>query len=137
MEPLTVISPAGVHPPAGYSHAVLTSGPLLHVSGQVALDPAGALVGAGDLAAQAEQAFANLDAVLAAASLAFDAVAALTIYIAGGSQAAGVALRAPLRRRITGAPPAMTVVFVAALMHPDWLIEIQATARAAHLPPLP
>jgi thioredoxin reductase (NADPH) len=59
MAHLCFVEPAGLHAPRGYSHAVLTDGPLVHVAGQVALGPDGALVGLGDLGAQAERALAN------------------------------------------------------------------------------
>jgi enamine deaminase RidA (YjgF/YER057c/UK114 family) len=130
MEELTALRPAGVHLPAGYSHAVRVSGPILCIAGQAPLGPAGELVGPGDFAAQVEQALTNLDLVLAAAGLAFPAVAALTLYVSPSVARADLgALREPLRRRSGAAPPpAITLLFVQGLMDPDWLIEIQATA---------
>ncbi|MGH3157176.1 MAG: RidA family protein, partial [Streptosporangiaceae bacterium] len=56
----------GVTPGPGYSHAVTVSGRLAFVSGQVALDADGKLVGEGDLRAQAGQALSNLHGVLRA-----------------------------------------------------------------------
>ncbi len=48
------INPETMHHPAGYTHVVeVTAGRPVYVAGQVALDPAGALVGAGDIRAQA------------------------------------------------------------------------------------
>jgi enamine deaminase RidA (YjgF/YER057c/UK114 family) len=50
------INPETVHPPFGYSHvAEVTAGRLVYIAGQVALDPAGTLVGADDIRAQTRQ----------------------------------------------------------------------------------
>ena len=57
------INPAEIHQPGGYTHVVHTSGArTAYISGQVALDLEGNVVGPGDLEAHAEQAFANLQA---------------------------------------------------------------------------
>jgi len=59
--------PSELSPALSYSHVVVAQGTkTVYVSGQVALDAAGNLVGHGDLAAQARQAFRNLVAALAA-----------------------------------------------------------------------
>src|SRR5260221_13285554 len=61
------INPEGVAKSPGYTHAVVVSGgKMVFISGQVALNAKGELVGAGDLKAQTVQAFENLKAVLAA-----------------------------------------------------------------------
>ena len=61
------INPETVHPPFGYSHVVeVTAGRPVYIAGQVALDPAGVLVGPGDIRAQARQVFDNLQAALQA-----------------------------------------------------------------------
>ena len=64
------MNPDAIAPPIGsYSHAVrveTAEAVWIHVSGQLALDAGGALVGGGDLAAQTEQVFENLARVLQA-----------------------------------------------------------------------
>jgi enamine deaminase RidA (YjgF/YER057c/UK114 family) len=64
-------NPRDVAPPIGsYTHAVRVETndcAWIHVSGQIALDEGGELVGAGDLAVQTEQVFENLVRVLRAA----------------------------------------------------------------------
>lgn len=112
----------------GFTHAVRV-GNLLYVSGQVPLDSAGALVGAGDLAAQARQAFDNLALVLRIAGAAPEDVVRLTVYVVGykpGDQAtiraAGAAFF-PQRN-----PPAGVVLGVAALPREGMLIAVDATA---------
>src|SRR5256712_13087628 len=57
------INPGTLAALPGFTHAVRI-GPTLYVSGEVALDSTGRLVGPGDLSAQAAQAFANLATVL-------------------------------------------------------------------------
>src|ERR1700739_4134477 len=58
-------NPRGVHAPqAHYSH-VARAGNTLYISGQLAMDPSGAVVGLGDARAQARQCYANLAAILA------------------------------------------------------------------------
>jgi hypothetical protein len=54
----------GLAPGPGYAHAVTVTGRLAFISGQVALDADGGLVGAGDLAAQTRQALGSLHRVL-------------------------------------------------------------------------
>jgi enamine deaminase RidA (YjgF/YER057c/UK114 family) len=57
------INPETMHHPAGYTHVVeVTAGRPVYIAGQVALDPTGALVGPGDIRAQARQVFDNLRA---------------------------------------------------------------------------
>lgn len=64
-----------------YSQAIHHGG-LVWCSGQIALDPAtGAMVGAGDVRAEAEQALKNLAAVLAEAGTGFDRVVKVTIFL--------------------------------------------------------
>ena len=64
-----------------YSQAV-THGGLLYSAGQIALDPASMELVTGDTAAQTEQVFANLKAVLAAAGADLSAVLKTTVYLA-------------------------------------------------------
>lgn len=64
-----------------YSQAVVHGG-LLYSAGQIALDPASMELVAGDTAAQTEQVFANLKAVLAAAGTDLSAVLKTTVYLA-------------------------------------------------------
>lgn len=131
MADLTFLAPASLHTPVGYSHAVVSGGPTVHVAGQVALDAGGQLVGRGDFAVQAEQALVNVELALAAAGADFASVASLTIYVtADVPRAALVGLSEPLRRRFDAAPPAITLLIVQGLMNADWLVEVQAVASA-------
>ena len=75
------INPETMHHPAGYTHVVeVTAGRPVYIAGQVALDPTGALVGPGDIGAQARQVFDNLQAALQAVGAGFEQVVKLTYY---------------------------------------------------------
>jgi reactive intermediate/imine deaminase len=124
MNPDTVASPGG-----NYSHTVridLDGGALLFVSGQVALDRGGDLVGEGDMARQAEQVFENLDAVLTANGASFEDVVKITTFVTDMSELQTV--RDVRKRYLADPPPASTTVEVAALFRPEALIEVEAVA---------
>jgi len=110
---------------AGMSQ-VVRDGDLVVVSGQVALDSNGEVVGEGDWEAQAEQALANLEAALAAAGATAADVVKLTCFL---TDAAGYgAYAAAKNRRFEAAAPASTCVVVAALLDPRLLLEVEAIA---------
>lgn len=126
MSPEAVTAP-GLSTPPGYSHAMRAGG-LLFVSGQVPFDAGGAVVGAGDMLAQAVQTFQNLGTVLEAAGATFADVAKLTYFVRDVSRVAEV--RAARDRFVDLAnPPASSLVEVSGLIHPDLLIEIEAVVE--------
>jgi enamine deaminase RidA (YjgF/YER057c/UK114 family) len=112
----------------GFTHAVRV-GQMVYVSGQVALDSVGGLVGPGDLAAQARQAFANLELVLDIAGVSPSDVIQLKVYVVGFKPADWATIRGagaeffPQRN-----PPAGTVLGVAALPRDGLLIAVDAVA---------
>ena len=125
---LVVHSAPSLRTPPGYSHAVQAAG-LIFVSGQVALDSSGSVVGIGDTGEQARQAFRNLGAVLEAAGCSFADVVKLT-YFVRDVEAVG-AIRAARDEFVdTARPPASTLVEVSRLFMPDLLVEIEAVALA-------
>ena len=80
-------NPTTLHKPTGYTHVVeATGGRTLYISGQIALDQAGTLVGKGDLKAQTRQVFENLKAALAASGASFDHVAKITVFMTDVSE---------------------------------------------------
>jgi enamine deaminase RidA (YjgF/YER057c/UK114 family) len=127
------LNPATLAPPRGYSHvAVVTTGKQIHVSGQVALNTAGELVGKGDLAAQTEQVFVNLGHALASAGATIADVFKIVIYVVALAPDKVAAVRAVRNKHLGGGPfPASTMVGVTALVHPDLLVEIEAIAAVA------
>jgi reactive intermediate/imine deaminase len=104
-------------------------GDLVIVSGQAALDKYGAIVGAGDFDAQAEQTFRNLARVLEAGGSSLDRVVKVTIFL---TDMANFPKIVELRKRWFTAPyPADTIVEVGSLALPELEIEIEAIAVAA------
>lgn len=122
-----IVRPEGMPPVNGYSHAVVFSGPMMVISGQVPVDADGNVVGKDDPAAQVRQVFTNLAAVLAAAGATMAHVVKLTYFVTD------MALLATLREVRNefidvDQPPASSLVQVAGLVSPDFLIEIEALA---------
>lgn len=121
-------NPSTLHPPFGYTHVVeVLSGRPVYVSGQVAADAGGNLVGAGDLRAQTHQVFANLRAALDAVGATFSDVVKLNYYLTDASQ---VAVVREVRDDYLpdGHRPASTLVQVGRLVSEDYLIEVEAVA---------
>ncbi|MGH7614500.1 MAG: RidA family protein [Gemmatimonadales bacterium] len=117
----------------GFTHAVKV-GLTIYVSGEVALDSAGQLVGPGDLAAQARQAFANLAFVLRIAGATPADVVKLNVYVVnykptdlGIIRAAGVEFF-PERN-----PPAGLVLGVQSLPKEGLLVAVDAIAQTRGL----
>ncbi|MFE1035973.1 RidA family protein [Streptomyces sp. NPDC058807] len=128
MSELTRIpAPEGVAPAAQYTHVILGTGRFVAVSGQLALDEDGKLVGDGDAAAQARQVFENLRRCLAAAGATFDDVVKLTFFVTDMAHMS--AIRAARAEHISDDRlPAASAVQVAALVRPEFLMEIEAFA---------
>ena len=100
-------------------------GGLVLTAGQVAWDERGDLVGAGDPAAQARQALANVESVLREAGGSLDDVLKCTVYLADIRYFE--AMNAVFADVFPESPPARTTV-QAALAEPEMLVEIEAVA---------
>jgi enamine deaminase RidA (YjgF/YER057c/UK114 family) len=122
------INPGTLAAIPGFTHAVKV-GLVTYVSGEVALDSMGQLVGPGDLRAQARQAFANLKLVLDVARARPADVTKLTMYVVNlkPGDAEAIQQATPLFFP-TRNPPAGTVVGVAALPQAGLLIAVDAIA---------
>lgn len=126
-DPTRFPAPDGVAPSPAYSHVVAATGRFVAVSGQLPLDEDGALVGEGDASAQARQVFENLRRCLAAADATFDDVVKLTFFVT--DMAHLPAIRAARAAHIPeDRLPAASAVQVAALIRPEFLMEIEAYA---------
>jgi len=118
-------------PPAnGYSQVITAQpGTMVFVSGQIAVDQHGQIVGAGDLRVQTEQAMLNLQNALAAAGATFDDVVKINWYVKNfhGDQ---LPIIREIRARYLNQqhPPANTLAGVAELYPPEALIEVEAIA---------
>lgn len=125
MSPLT--APSLFKSEAPFSPATISAaGRLLHVSGQVAQGPDGKTIGIGDVAKQTETAIENLKALLSAANASLDDVCRVVIYLVSRDHLPAVI--AARRRNFREPYPAATVIVVAGLANPEWLVEIEATA---------
>ncbi|MBC3982385.1 RidA family protein [Streptomyces sp. AC536] len=122
-----ITAPDGVAPGNGFSHVVIGTGTLVAVSGQIAVDAQGELVGRNDPEAQARQVFANLQRCLEAAGASFTDVVKLTFYVTDVAHLPAV--RAARDAYVdTARPPASSAVQVAGLIRPELLVEVDALA---------
>jgi reactive intermediate/imine deaminase len=121
------LNPPTLSAPTGYTHVVeVLRGKTIYISGQVALDKSGNVVGKGDFAAQTTQVFENLKAALAAGGATFDNVVKVTMFVTDMSH---IAILRTIRLQYYGKnAPASTLVQIGKLAHEDFMIEIEATA---------
>jgi len=127
MEPL---NPEGLYRSGAFSQAISVSAAArtVYIGGQNAINAEGEIVGRGDLRLQTRQALENIRRILTAAGATFENVVKLNIYLVQGQDprqgfAAFIETVGQLE-----APPLITVVFVAALANPDFLVEIDGIA---------
>jgi 2-iminobutanoate/2-iminopropanoate deaminase len=122
-------NPPTLSTPTGYTHIVEVTGPnrTIYISGQIAYDKDGKIVGgAGDMKAQAEQVFKNLEAALTAAGAKFSDVVKMNSYITDMSKIQAVRdVRAMYFKDVS---PASTFVQVAGLVRPELLLEVEVVA---------
>ena len=122
-------NPPALSTPTGYTHIVEVTGPnrTIYISGQIAYDKDGKIVGApGDMKAQAEQVFKNLEAALTAAGAKFSDVVKMNSYITDMSKIQAVRdVRAMYFKDVS---PASTFVQVAGLVRPELLLEVEVIA---------
>ena len=126
------INPEGMVRPGAYTPVVATrGGRTLYVAGQVAQDEKGAIVGPGDLAAQAEQVYRNVSLALKGAGATFNDVVKITVYVVN-LKPEHRDLMGQVRARHVNKdnPPASTLVGVQALAKPEYLVEVEAVAVA-------
>lgn len=126
---VTHLNPDGLPANPVFSQAVVVEGAArtIYVGGQNAVAADGTIVGVGDLGAQTEQVFGNLQVVLAAAGATLHDIVKWTVYAIHGQD---VRPALGVFQRVWGdaPPPAISVVGVAGLAHPDFLVEIEAIA---------
>ena len=122
-----IVRPEGLAATSGYSHVAEFSGRLVAVSGQVAWDADGNVVGRDDVEVQARQVFANLGTALVAAGTDLAHVVKLTVFL---TDIGDVATVRRVRNEFVDAasPPASTLVQVVALVDPALKIEVEALA---------
>jgi 2-iminobutanoate/2-iminopropanoate deaminase len=124
---MRAFNPAGVAGPFGaYSHGIEVESPMRLVfgSGQTGVDTDGRI--GEDIEEQARLAWRNIEGVLAGAGMEISDIAQLTMLLVDrGDLSTARAVRGEF---LGGHRPASTLLFVAGLAHPDWLIEIDFVA---------
>lgn len=125
------VNPDTLLAPRGYTHVVTIAGPakLIFVSGQVAVDKEGKLVGPGDLKAQIRQAATNLKAALAAVGATSKDIVKTNTYIVNYKQSDYSAMRDARSELFPeGELPASTLVGVTSLAVDGLMVEMEAIA---------
>lgn len=126
---LESINPADLPTPQTYAQVIVATGSrLVFVAGQVAEDRQGNLVGPGDLAVQARQAFDNIGRALAAGGARPAQVTKITIFVVHFRDEYLPAIEAGRVALFGDHKPADTLVGVETLAHPGCLIEVEAIA---------
>ena len=124
------IDPDSLKKNPAFTNVVVVEGNVktVHIGGQDALNASGEIVGKGDIVAQTEQILANVRAALEAGGARPEHIIKWNIYVVEGQslQAGFGAFQRAWPE--TPNPPAITGVFVSALAHPDFLVEIDAVA---------
>jgi enamine deaminase RidA (YjgF/YER057c/UK114 family) len=124
------INPDDLPKNPAFTNVVTVTGPVktIYIGGQDAVDASGAIVGKGDLRAQTEQILKNIQAALAAGGAGLEHIVKWNIYVLQGQS---LQTGFEVFQRVWGdrpSPPAISVMFVAGLAHPDFLAEMDATA---------
>jgi len=121
------LNPETLSAPTGYTHVVeVRGGRTVYISGQVAFDKAGKVVGAGDFAAQTTQVFENLKLALASVGATFDNVVKSNMYVTDMSH---IQTLREIRLKYYGRnAPASTLVQIGRLARPEFMIEIEVIA---------
>ena len=125
--PREIIQPEGLWDPRPRFAQVVKIGNQVYVAGQTAVDEKGNVVGKGEIEAQTRQIFKNLQKCLRATGAGFDQVVKLNIY--STDLDAHLPTIAKVRKEyFPKEPVASTTIQIPRLVHPDWLLEIEAIA---------
>lgn len=124
------INPDGLHKNPAFSQvvAVPANSRTIYIGGLNAVNSSGEIVGKGDIGLQAKQVFKNLEIALSAVGAEIQHVIKWNIYVVQGQSS-----RPGFEefQRVWGNrpnPPLITVLFVAGLANPDFLMEMDAIA---------
>jgi enamine deaminase RidA (YjgF/YER057c/UK114 family) len=124
------LNPKTLHQNPAFTNVVTVTGLVktVYVGGQNAVDTSGAVVGKGDFKVQSEQILKNIQACLEAGGAQWEHVVKMNIYVVQGqSLQDGFAAFQTFGGSGLN-PPAVSVLFVPELAHPDFLAEIDAIA---------
>jgi len=112
-----------------YAHGVETraGARVLHISGQVGQSPEGHLP--ADFRGQCRQALLNLESVLKKADMTFSDIVKMSFFLIRRED---MDTLVEVRKEfLDGVRPAITTLYVAGLVSPTWLVEVEAVACAA------
>ena len=124
----TPIIPAGVSANPALSPGIRV-GDFLFVSGNIGVDASGNLVGPGDCEAQSRQVMANIRAIVEAAGGNMQNVVKITCFL---TDVNNFPAYGKVRSETwPSSPPASSTVIVAALVRPEYLVEVEAVV---HIP---
>jgi len=126
--PIKPVIPAGSPPPLAPYSPGARAGNVLYVSGTLALDAQGKLVGAGDVRAQTRHVLESIKSVLAAAGGTMSDIAFNQIFLKDLADYA--AMNEVYREYFPANPPARYCIR-ADLVKPEFLVEIASTAHLA------
>lgn len=123
MKRVEIAVPGGAPAISHYTDAV-RFGDTLYISGVVALDGNGEVQAKGDVVGQAQEIFQSLGRILEHAGATFADILKVTVFLTDVADRQAVN---EVRKQYFGsAKPASTLIGVAALAYPDFLIEIEA-----------
>ena len=108
-----------------FSLGVIASGKVLHTAGITSRDDDGAVVGPGDMRAQVSQCFKNLKDILDSVSAGWEDVIKYTIFTTDIESFNNETF--DIRRHFFVDRPAATLIEVRRLIHPEMMVEIEAT----------
>jgi enamine deaminase RidA (YjgF/YER057c/UK114 family) len=130
---MQALQPPGWKRPKGYANGIASEGRLIFLAGQVGWDADERIVGTS-FAAQAEQALANIVAILAEGGAGPEHLVRLTWFVTDKSEylASQAAVGEAYRRVIGRHFPAMSVIEVKGLYEDGAKLEIEATAVVPH-----
>lgn len=124
------LNPPELNNNPAFTNVVTVSGSVktIYVGGQDSIDSNHQIVGKGDLRAQVEQVLKNLEIALAAGGATLAHVVKWNVYVVQGQslQEGYAAFQAAAKYQPT--PPAISMMFVAGLANPDFLVEMDAIA---------
>jgi 2-iminobutanoate/2-iminopropanoate deaminase len=126
---MRALSPASIRPSlARYSHgiAVPADHRLVITAGQLGIDPDEKIPEGSE--AQADICFANIAAILAEDGMTMAKIARVSVYVTAREHMEGY--RRSRDRQFPGTPPSTTLIVVAGLVRPEFVIEIEAIAAA-------
>ena len=124
------VNPDALNKNPAFTNVIVVTGSVktVYVGGQDAVDASGAIIGKGDLKAQTEQVLKNIQVALAAGGAELEHIIKWNLYVV---QVEPLRAGFEVFQRVWGNrpnPPAISVLFVSGLAHPDFLVEMDAIA---------